>query len=203
MAELKGVIRAVALLRAELHSLALTQATIVIEVSNEQWHTLRRNAAAADAVDQLELTGGDGTSGPVFVRPRRGGIADSISVDQLGLVPVTLERKVEQLEGLVRKLLELKVPAAVAFPALERVEAFARLKGYAEQLGADLATVKEKLKALEPLTPHVGPLVNINGVGETFDKHHDRMDRIERRAELLDAAMVDLQKRLAHAGIPR
>lgn len=234
MADLKGVNRAVASLRAELHSLALPGATISIEVSQAQWHHLRQlfpittTDAQAPEVYAIKLVS-DQVNGDVVIKPRADAEGKVFSTDDLGLAPAAftleqakrellraadlfheqgdhlraLQERVEGLEGLFKhgevdpelalrtaKQLDAELPKLRARVA--GVESVAtNTNGYAGQLGADLATLKEKVKALEPLTPWVGPLVNVKGVGETFDRHHDRMDAI-------DGLIADHLKALEH-----
>lgn len=106
--EEKGLARAVGALRAELHSLGLSGARIVIEVTPAQWHAMRRAHGTIGDVEQLELVS-DVVNGDVVVRPSPAAESISKTVEQLadlGLQPPTLPGRVEQLEKIVRGLLE-------------------------------------------------------------------------------------------------
>lgn len=111
--ETKGLARAVGALRAELHSLGLSGARIVVEVNAEQWHHVRRLLAVNGKphdVEQVELVS-DVVQGDVVVRPAPPAASIAATVEQLadlGLQPPKLEHRVDvlerQLAALIRRL---------------------------------------------------------------------------------------------------
>lgn len=103
----KGLTRAVAALRAELHSLNLSGARIVIEVTPAQWHALRV-LAEKPHVDQLELVS-DAVNGDVVVRVDRGLVSATATAEQLADLGLQVTKKTEanRLEALERQVAAL------------------------------------------------------------------------------------------------
>lgn len=171
--ETKGLKGAVARLRAELHSLALGGAAIVVEVSPEQWAKLRGAYAAASDATELVLVA-DQVNGDVVFRLKKES-GKQIQLDALGLQPPTIPGRVELLEKTLRALLEddtrqITISARIGAQVNERLEAL-------EQMLTPKA-VAELVRQLREATTLIDP-ARIEQLGDDVEDLGKRVGSLE------------------------